>query len=449
MQNDASELPAYSPPEGSPSTPQVPRELVTHTYPLSTKQRKPWAELVVQSKAPSSQQLPRLLEGEPVSGWVKIDLSEEMSMKSVTVTVMGELISDANARYVFAEDSRVLWVAPAQSERRSITPRSLFYKGKLKGSFTWPFTLGLPRTVVLPDGKGPSRIFTLPCSFSTRYVNVTILYRIVVIIDHGSMLKADRILGTNCSYTAKTQPSPPSIARQLAYQEQSPLMGPDGDPEGWRTSPPVVVRGTAFNTRKVEIVYTLSLANPLSYARGSVIPLHLKIECSDMQVLFLVTSPNAPVVYLMRTLSSGYDPVGGNFSAGPQAEGKIYLSRAKTISTTTPIRMTERVQKAGWWSLPTYGDSMACIDRVLQGEIHLPGNLHATAHLGRYDYFASPQYEVAMYPPEIAGFTATASSRLQTTPVDICTMYADGPRPVACSPPVYDEIVRVVEEPGA
>ena len=55
-----------------------------------------------------------------------------------------------------------------------------------------------------------------------------------------------------------------------------------------------------------------------------------------------------------------------------------------------------------------------------------------------------------MYPPEVAGFAPDTSGRLQTVPIDICTMYAEGPRPVAYSPPAYDEIVRVIEEaPGS
>lgn len=89
----------------------------------------------------------------------------------------------------------------------------------------------------------------------------------------------------------------------------------------------------------------------------------------------------------MRTVASGYDPAGGNFSGGPKSESKIHLSRAKTVSTNHPPSVTERVQRAGWWSLPTYEDSMARTKRELQGEIHLPANLHATAHLGRYNYF--------------------------------------------------------------
>lgn len=106
---------------------------------------------------------------------------------------MGELISDANARYVFAEDSRVLWAAPARNERQLIAGSSLFSKGKLKGSYNWPFTLELLSAVKLPDGKGPVKSFTLPNSYSARFVPVTILYRVVVTIDHGFVLKADRM----------------------------------------------------------------------------------------------------------------------------------------------------------------------------------------------------------------------------------------------------------------
>ena len=60
---------------------------MTHTYYLTNKQGDVWVELNVRSKAPSPNSLPRLFEGEPVSGWVKLNLSEETVMKSVTVTV--------------------------------------------------------------------------------------------------------------------------------------------------------------------------------------------------------------------------------------------------------------------------------------------------------------------------------------------------------------------------
>lgn len=47
------------------------------------------------------------------------------------------------------------------------------------------------------------------------------------------------------------------MARRIAYQEHSPLVGPDGDPQGWRTLEPVTVVGSVFNTRTVRVQYTV------------------------------------------------------------------------------------------------------------------------------------------------------------------------------------------------
>lgn len=41
--------------------------------------------------------------------------------------------------------------------------------------------------------------------------------------------------------------------RQISYLERTPLIGPEGDPEGWESLPEIKVRGTAFHSRSVEI----------------------------------------------------------------------------------------------------------------------------------------------------------------------------------------------------
>lgn len=89
MDVDHSELPAYSPREGiaSLTTASGPRDLVTHSYPLINKQGRQWVTLNVMSKARSPDSLPRVFEGEPILGSVELDLSEETSMKSVSVSV--------------------------------------------------------------------------------------------------------------------------------------------------------------------------------------------------------------------------------------------------------------------------------------------------------------------------------------------------------------------------
>ncbi len=37
-----------------------------------------------------------------------------------------------------------------------------------------------------------------------------------------------------------------------------PLIGPDADPEGWRTYDPIVVRGVMFKTRPVQVECAVS-----------------------------------------------------------------------------------------------------------------------------------------------------------------------------------------------
>lgn len=57
-------------------------------------------------------------------------------------------------------------------------------------------------------------------------------------------------------HVAKLTPPPPSVSRQLAYQEKSPLIGPLGDPEGWHTLEPIAVRGASFG-KTADIIYTV------------------------------------------------------------------------------------------------------------------------------------------------------------------------------------------------
>lgn len=54
-------------------------------------------------------------------------------------------------------------------------------------------------------------------------------------------------------YVPALRPDPPSLLRQLAYQENTPIPGPEIDAEGWHTCPAVTVKGTVFNNRTAEV----------------------------------------------------------------------------------------------------------------------------------------------------------------------------------------------------
>lgn len=64
-------------------------------------------------------------------------------------------------------------------------------------------------------------------------------------------------LSTSLVYLPVTRAGAPSSLRQLAYNDGSALLGPDGDPDGWQVLPPVRITGTIFNTRETQIFCTV------------------------------------------------------------------------------------------------------------------------------------------------------------------------------------------------
>lgn len=72
-------------------------------------------------------------------------------------------------------------------------------------------------------------------------------------------------LGTTFGYMPVIAPGPFSVARTLAYQERVPLLELDADPDGWLTLPTVVISGTIFSTRPIELRCTVSLSLVLFY----------------------------------------------------------------------------------------------------------------------------------------------------------------------------------------
>lgn len=76
--------------------------------------------------------------------------------------------------------------------------------------------------------------------------------------DAGRSCSVAHRVQTMIAYVPITRPTPPSPLRQLAYQENSPLLGPEADPQGWEQLTPFVVRGTVFSKREVEMACVVS-----------------------------------------------------------------------------------------------------------------------------------------------------------------------------------------------
>lgn len=81
----------------------------------------------------------------------------------------------------------------------------------------------------------------------------------------GSGVRSREVDGSACSlatslvYLPVVQAGPPSPLRQAAYAEGSTLIGPEGDPEGWKVLSPAKVTGTLFDSRQVELQCTVGI----------------------------------------------------------------------------------------------------------------------------------------------------------------------------------------------
>jgi hypothetical protein len=147
------------------------------------------------------------------------------------------------------------------------------------------------------------------------------------------------------------------MLRQLAYRENSPLLPPETDPEGWRAIPPIIIRGSVFTSRNVDVKGTLFLANPLSYTRGSVIPLFLTLTSSDAQVLNLLTSSKAASVRLVRRVKYSMNGSDGRESV-------------------------DFLENAVWWPANDGGGDR--LNRRMCGEIRLVKDLKPSCSIGHF-----------------------------------------------------------------
>lgn len=204
-------------------------------------------------------------------------------------------------------------------------------------------------------------------------------------------------LQTAFIYVPAIRPDPPSPLRLLAYQENSPLLGPRADPKGWYSLPSAKVYGKLFNNRIVEVtcrvcipstpvlipqsslcLFQLSLARPLSYTRGSVIPLSLVLTSKDYQALDLLSSPRVLTVILRRKVINNVNNLGESKT--------LWKGHIQTEISREPA---QDIATAVWWQRPD--DEMNIVQntatprtRELEGEILLSKSLKPTFHISHF-----------------------------------------------------------------
>ncbi|THU84194.1 hypothetical protein K435DRAFT_688088 [Dendrothele bispora CBS 962.96] len=384
--------------------------------------KKPWAFLTVlgDSTVSLSKGIPTIVEGEKVEGEVKIDLDSAEACQAVIVSVRGQIIGGAQNSDVltFLELPKVLWSASpnplsSTSKAANLLPGPKQKSNKLQqGSHSWPFSIDLPKEVALTVGPKDApkvEVYRLPQSFFERHARARVHYEVTVRFVRG-LLKTDWRLSTQFAYVPITISPSPSPLRVLAYQENTPLLGPEADPTGWVTLDPVAIYGRT-ETKEVDIRIILSIASPLSYARGSVIPLVLTVQCKDARALEQLSTPRSIVLRLRRRL-------------------RYHSDDHKPPESYPWTDEHEHSELALWWP--------ETLTRYLKGEIHLQTDWKPTTVMPRFRV----EYSVVLLPPDVVGFqfetSSTSRGELLEQPVEITTAFAPGPRPRMYAPPQYE-----------
>ncbi|KAH7925635.1 hypothetical protein BV22DRAFT_421338 [Leucogyrophana mollusca] len=385
-----------------------------HTYSILNTRQSAWVTLRVNSMARSASQVPVFVEGVNVCGAVDFDLPSNNAVRSATLSLTGRILSGSTDSDVqtFLDHRQVMeWSMDEPARRAS---RRFFgggSSGMPAGKFTCPFVFKLPEEVYLSSKPhGPSHPYKLPPSFADRFVRDMVRYELSVLIKQAKFISHTEV-GTVIYFTPLIRPKPASLLRQISYQEHSPLLGPDLDPDGWHTLPAVNAAGRIFNVRDVEVNCTLSLAKPLCYSRGSILPFHIVLHSEDEQALDLLASPQALDVRLHRAV--------GLPSQTSLREGSEEAFKFRHTNMF--------VQSAVLW-MSTHGSDHST--RHLEGEIPLPNDLKPSACVR--DFVIA--YSVVLLPFSATAFAPHNRDRFLEVPVKIANVFPRGPRPTSSAP---------------
>nr|GAT60473.1 predicted protein [Mycena chlorophos] len=350
-----------------------------------------WAQLTLNGNDKlSSATEPTILQGTPVSGSVQLDLQSLSagtdSVHAVHLTVRGQTQGGnpdgIGIPAVFLEIKKELWTRNAGTAGENPGPQ---------GEQSLPFAIDLPSEII-KQGKA----YPLPASFGTELGYFTVEYHVELRVVRSMFHLGSDKLHAKFKYFALTTAAAPSPLRALAYQENSPLLGPDADPDGW-ASKVFSIKGRAFASRDVDIQVKISLAKPFSYTRATSIPVAMSIESTDAEVVDLLSAPRAPILILECTTQQN----------------------ALNYHTTSEV-----AGQAVWWTVPGQPKGH------LMGEIHLKSSLYPSTDFAPYGFRVL--YSLVFFPFQAPGFKQTGEIepiKGSRQVVDITTSFASGPRP--------------------
>ncbi|KAK0446292.1 hypothetical protein EV421DRAFT_1933470 [Armillaria borealis] len=392
-----------------------------HRYEIYTSKWKAWATLALQSRAISADRIPLFWQGDNIAGSLTLDIDKQDSIKMIKITMQGKLLTGQSSdSWVFLEETKVLWVRGMRNPRVSSSSFNEDHRGKMVGKYVWDFSLPIPAQVITPPGSSSSMNsqgsgpFRLPQTVLEWNIRAGIQYELFVSIKRSRLHLTSS--STMFGYVPLIRPNAPSLLRQLAYQENSPLLGSDADPDGWQRVSSFTVKGTVLKDREVQVNCVVSLAKPLCYTRGTVIPCFITLTSADTQALNLLAIPSCIPIRLRRHVTD-YSP---DFAPNSLTE----FRQPNTMNIPKRWKVTSEDLGTGVWR-PVREDGQEHSKR-LNGEIKLSQNL-STCVIGNF----MVQYSVVVLPFSATAFVSKDSEEpLAEFDVEIATAYASGPRPL-------------------
>ncbi|KAI0787753.1 hypothetical protein C8Q74DRAFT_1253711 [Fomes fomentarius] len=412
-------LPGYTPTASTEW--DVPAAEQQHAFSLVNKKSGTrWLSLTVTSRAASNTDPPTFFQGGDVSGACRLDLDTEEVVDDITITLYGRLDILSHSSSNFLQIRRTLFSAAEQEPQSS---RGHGKRGRLNHQHEWTYSFRFPKGVsVMPpiamDERLERQNYRLPPSFFDAQIGIDVQYLLVVRVNRAG-LRAGSKLVVPIRYIPLARPCAPTILRQLAYRQNAPVVGPEDDPDGWKTLESITVEGTLFKTFKTSASYRLSISRPLTYTRGTSIHLHVSVDSANEQLLDLLT-PQSMHLVLRQRIAFGETAQTARFS--------------RRLSEKTTLRIHERAT-ASWWHNPGYQQSGTM--KTFTGELLIPEELAPATQILHYAH----EYEIALYPPSAVGFRPQTSPNqvLLSESIAIVTAFAQGPHPRSYVPPEYKE----------
>ncbi|KAH9052920.1 hypothetical protein EDB83DRAFT_1179253 [Lactarius deliciosus] len=224
---------------------------------------RPWLSLILASRSPKPELLPLFVGKDVISGAVELDLPKPETIREVRI-------------------------APGRSRERVPTlPRNRVpfsrchrpwqtHRGNSLDRFLIRSNLYSPKMLLFTSPTGPW--FTLSRRGFTRKESYTSTTRLVVTVRRGKF-SGDTSLVSDFCYFPETTAERPSTLREKAYLNptQLDIPTPTLDPGGWKLLPSV----KAVLVPNTAVTLQLSIANPLSFALGTPIPLFLEVRNSE------------------------------------------------------------------------------------------------------------------------------------------------------------------------